>query len=94
MSETDDNNISKIYEAGQQSVYKHLLEIAIRNLPEAKAESYRMERLDTISWLRTQCELYGDNDWPDDLHLIDILNKHLLDRLIYARLNYEGDNEK
>ena len=91
---SDDDNISKIYQSGQQSVWKDLLQLALRNLPEAKPESYRMERLDTISWLRTRCELYGDNDWPDELHLIDILDKHLLDRLIYANLNSEGDNEK
>jgi hypothetical protein len=36
------------------------------------------ERYDTINFLRSQCEEYGDLDWPDDLHLIDILDKHLL----------------
>ena len=70
---SDDDNISKIYQSGQQSVWKDLLQLALRNLPEAKPESYRMERLDTISWLRTRCELYGDNDWPDDLHLADVV---------------------
>ena len=27
--------------------------------------------------LRQICEEFGDNDWPDDLHLADVIDKHL-----------------
>lgn len=35
------------------------------------------ERQAAIQALRELCEDHGDNDWPDDLHLADIINKHL-----------------
>lgn len=28
--------------------------------------------------LRMWCESHGDNDWPDDLHLVDVIDKHLM----------------
>lgn len=27
--------------------------------------------------LRDICKEYGDNDWDDDLHIVDIVDKHL-----------------
>lgn len=44
-----------------------------------KAEDIgRYERPYVIAMLRTICETWGDNDWPDDLHISDIIEKHLL----------------
>ncbi len=76
-----------MYLLGQQSVWCEILRMTIKNLPEADQEKFRLERLETIAWLRIYCEDYGDNDWPDELHLTDIINKHLLDRLIYTSMN-------
>lgn len=39
------------------------------------------EREEAISKPREICEEHGDNDWPNDLHLVDILEKHLLRHL-------------
>lgn len=39
------------------------------------------EREDALSALRTICEDHGDNYWENDLHLADIINKHLGDYL-------------
>ena len=39
------------------------------------------ERTAAIDVLRRLCETHGDNEWPDDLHLGDILEKHLERRL-------------
>lgn len=36
-----------------------------------------MEREDTIAALRGVCEDHGDNDWDENLHLADVVNKHL-----------------
>ena len=36
-----------------------------------------MEREETISALRSVCEEHGDNEWSEDLHLADVVNKHL-----------------
>jgi len=35
------------------------------------------ERREIISALRDACSEIGDNDWPDDLHIADIIEKHL-----------------
>jgi hypothetical protein len=40
-----------------------------------------VERKGAIRLLREICEAHGDNDWPDDLQLEDILEKHLLRHL-------------
>jgi predicted secreted protein len=37
----------------------------------------RQEREDAVKLLREICEEHGDNDWADDLHLADVLEKHL-----------------
>lgn len=40
------------------------------------------ERAEAIAYLRRLCERYGDNDWPDDLLLAEILEHHLADPLM------------
>lgn len=35
------------------------------------------ERQDVVRLLREICAEYGDNDWPDNLHLYDVIEKHL-----------------
>lgn len=35
------------------------------------------ERLDAVRVLREVCERHGDNDWTDELHLADVIEKHL-----------------
>ena len=71
----------KIYEDGQRQVYLNLLGECIKQLgyndPEAKKVNWIIEREAVIKTLRTLCEIHGDNDWPDDLHISDILGKHL-----------------
>lgn len=37
----------------------------------------RDERDEAIRILRDVCEEFGDNDWDNDLHLADIIEKHL-----------------
>lgn len=45
--------------------------------PEAQAASWVVEREAAISKLRDLCGAYGDFDWPENLHLADIIEKHL-----------------
>jgi len=40
-------------------------------------EPLKEERNDAIVMLRQVCEDWGDNDWADNLHLADIIEKHL-----------------
>ncbi len=35
------------------------------------------ERQGAISKLRDLCAQFGDNDWPDELHLEDVIERHL-----------------
>lgn len=35
------------------------------------------ERLEVVSCLRRLCAEYGDNDWPDDLHIVDVIERHV-----------------
>jgi hypothetical protein len=36
-----------------------------------------VERVAVVRVLRQVCERFGDNDWPDNLHLGDVIEKHL-----------------
>lgn len=37
----------------------------------------RGERDATVKMLRDVCADFGDNDWADELHLADVIEKHL-----------------
>lgn len=41
-------------------------------------EQYAEERAEAIATLRAVCERVGDDEWPDNLHLSDIIEKHLV----------------
>jgi hypothetical protein len=44
----------------------------------AELRRQTVHREDVGKMLRMACEEFGDNDWPDNLHLADVLEKHLL----------------
>lgn len=35
--------------------------------------------------LRIECQVENCNDWPDDLHLADVIEKHLCRKMAYER---------
>lgn len=39
--------------------------------------SWQVERKESVKILRQICARFGDNNWNDDLYLVDILDKHL-----------------
>ena len=41
-------------------------------------EKWPEERTAVVALLREICQDHGDNDWPDNLHLYDVIDKHLL----------------
>jgi predicted secreted protein len=45
--------------------------------PLRKAAVYIAEREQAVAALRELCAEHGDNDWPDNLHLADIIRKRL-----------------
>ena len=75
----DDPPEELLIERGRRAAYRDVLKMALRELGEdATAERYAAERTDVIEFLRDVCARVGDNDWPDDLHLRDVIEKHLL----------------
>lgn len=45
--------------------------------PRRTARHYKAERDEAVKVLRRVCAVSGDNNWPDDLHLADVIDKHL-----------------
>lgn len=69
------------YSQGRRSAWLHLLNECLRELgysdPAAQQAAWVSERAACIQALRRICAESGDNNWTDDLHLVDILEKHL-----------------
>lgn len=76
----------KDYEKGERAALVSMLRHCLRELgyegTEAENSKWILEREAAIATLRRECAEIGDNDWSDDLHLSDIIEKHL------ARHNY------
>lgn len=71
-----------IYIQGSRTAWLSMLNTCLRELgitdPVTQGAAYLAERADALVTLRRLCDEYGDNDWPDDLHLSDIIEKHLV----------------
>lgn len=70
-----------IYERGSRAAWLSMLQLCLKNLGYKSEEGAKVawisEREQAISMLRQVCEEHGDNEWPNDLHLADIIEKHL-----------------
>lgn len=70
------------YQQGQAVLSRRLLRELSLHLPSwdtAVAEKIRemRERADVVQKLRDLCREHGDNDWTDNQHLGDVIEKHL-----------------
>ncbi len=70
------------YIEGQRQVWARLLAECIRELgyergTETELAKLIVEREEAIAQLRRLCEDHGDNDWDENLHIGDIIEKHL-----------------
>jgi hypothetical protein len=79
----DDSEFERGYIEGERRVYMSLLRECLNHLGEEENDKHRwvLERQEAISRLRELCAEFGDNDWKDNLHLADIIEKHLGDYL-------------
>ena len=73
------------WETGHRTAWARMLslcciELGPDNLEAGKARGL-VEREEMRSALRTACEDFGDNDWDDNLSLVDVIDKHLLRHL-------------
>lgn len=75
------------YQIGYKQAWLLMLKQCIKSLgyeekePDEIKAAWIQEREETILVLRNLCSEYGDNNWPDDLHLRDVIQKHLVDYL-------------
>ncbi len=69
------------YDAGSRRAYVSMLEHALSGLnykgSAAEHAAWIREREATVSELRRVCATFGDNDWPIDLNLANVVDKHL-----------------
>jgi len=77
----------------RKQAYVEMLRFCLGQLGVEDAEAgqarWVVERGETVEMLREVCGDFGDNDWPDDLHLRDVIEKHLARHLMFAR-NLKG----
>lgn len=82
------------YILGRQAVIREVVSRLYRELPN-KCEQSGVDSalyLSRIrSALRRACEDHGDNDWSDDLDLVDVIEKHLVPYLEHTE---KGDSVK
>jgi len=69
------------YIQGSRTAWTAMLRTCLRNLDyesnDKQLISLIEEREAVIAQLREICEVYGDNDWDNTLHLGDVIEKHL-----------------
>lgn len=83
----DDNELVELldqrYRQGERQALIEILYATLRNLgydatdKDALIGSMVNEREMTVKMLRRLCEEVGDNDWPDNLWIPDVIEKHL-----------------
>jgi len=69
------------YNSGSRMAWLFMLQQCIKNLGiedvEDQKAAWVQERELAVRALRDVCLKYGDNDWDDNLHLADVIEKHL-----------------
>ncbi len=79
----------KSYIEGQRAMARRMLleccKVLGMNDPLVKAAHLADELAAARAQLREVCAAHGDNDWDDDLHLADVIEKHLARHLDAAR---------
>jgi hypothetical protein len=69
------------YEEGRRAAWTRLLKTVLCQLgyedPAAKRAAWVAEREEAVATLRGVCAEHGDNEWPVNLHLADVISKHL-----------------
>jgi hypothetical protein len=69
------------YMQGGRAAWTSMLHECIKHLgydgEDVNKTAWVVEREAAIAALRGLCRDHGDNDWDEDLHLADIIDKHL-----------------
>ncbi len=80
---TPEEALEQKWTDGRRSAWASMLRECRRQLGYQDDDLDRLiaEREEAIAVLRDACTDFGDNDWPDNLHLSDIIDKHLIRHL-------------
>lgn len=73
------------YDNGIRQAALRVLSTALDLLGHERTfESFKLvkEREETILALRSLCDEFGDNDWSPQLHLAEIIEKHLIRHMV------------
>ena len=69
------------YELGRRGALLKVIQDCFNALrvddPARGQAAWVLERQELILHLRRLCAIYGDNDWTEDDHLGDVLDRHL-----------------
>jgi len=73
----------RIWERGNRAAWSRVLGQCLSELGHKNPDAAKLirERELVIAALRSLCEDFGDNDWDEDLHLADVVEKHLANHL-------------
>jgi predicted secreted protein len=81
MNEDQRNREETAYMNGSRMAWLLMLGQCLRHLgyddPDVRKVAWVTERTEAIHQLRDVCGDFGDNDWPDELSLADVIEKHL-----------------
>lgn len=79
------NRYERVYQDGKRQVLIGMALHFLRELDEQSTVVVKLrwiaERLEVVTALRRICERYGDNEWDENLHLVDVVEKHLENHL-------------
>lgn len=66
-------------QTGRKSAMRDVLRVVWEgmNADEKELAALVAERQEAVVKLRDVCAEFGSNDWPDDLHLADVIDKYL-----------------
>lgn len=70
---------------GQEVVWNQVFKDGIKVSEQSGHRNWNHERTAAIAILRELCAEFGDNSWPDTLHLADVIEKHLGKHLWQAK---------
>jgi replicative DNA helicase len=95
MSETKEDREERFWIEGNKAAYRALLSECLSELDESPLTQHAslVEQMSEIrSALRRLCDDIGaDNTWPDDLHLVDVIDKYVGRRAIELAEAEEGE---
>lgn len=79
--QTDEEARERSWMEGNRAAYASILQVCIRQLgcdnPEAEHAAWLVEKQELSAIIRRLCVEHGDDDYPDNLHLGDVLTKYL-----------------